>query len=278
MYGSSFDSRLNVLRKYFNSDLNGTVIWTDMNNYGDFWNNAKVSLPNNISNYVLLFEGVSGSSSYADIGLDDIKITNELCPSTECVFTCSNGTCLTSTQVCNFVNDCLNGEEEIKCGYNETFENDSSGWNETSNGLFKWKRGSNVIGNGPAVDHTSGLTSGYYIYVDSNVGTSNSNSRYSSPILRDSWSTCQTTFWYQIMGNNIGAIEIYLNVGFQQSRIFKITNPTNNQWIQATVNIGRYRTDFSLDITAYRSFKVNGFIAVDDIEFKSNYLILFILN
>ena len=149
------------------------------------------------------------------------------------------------------------------------------GWNETSSGLYKWVRGSNVIGNGPIVDHTTALTSGYYIYVDSNTGLSNSNSRFSSPVLRDSWATCQATFWYQINGVDIGAIEVYLNVGGQRSRISKITSQTNSKWVQAIVNLGRYRTAFNLDIQAYRSFKINGNIAVDDIEFKSELFYIF---
>ncbi len=202
MYGKG-DSILNLIQKTFNSASNGTTIWSDMKNYGDVWVNAKVSLPNMISNYVLKFEGISGPSSLGDIGLDDIKITNELCPSTECVYQCSDGTCLTAQKVCNFVNDCPDGDEEVKCGYNTTLENGTNGWNETSNGLFKWYRGANVLSSGPAVDHSTGLSTGYYIYVDSNLGTSNMNARFSSPLLRDSWSTCQATFWYQINGIKI---------------------------------------------------------------------------
>jgi len=162
------------------------------------------------------------------------------------------------------------GEEEQNCGYNITdFETGLNNWNETSNGLYKWIRDYNEIPNGPATDLTTGLTSGYYIYVASYSGTSNTNSRFSSPVLRDSWSTCRVTFWYQINGNSIGAIEVYLNVGSQRSRIARITTETNNQWVQATINLGRYRSAFSLDIEAFRSFKITGNIAVDDIEFKN---------
>lgn len=270
MYGKG-DSTLNVIQKGFNTLTNGTIIWSDKKNYGDVWVLGRVSLPANFSgNYVLIFEGIAGPSSLGDIGLDDIAINNgEICQDL-CPFTCQNGTCLTQDKVCNFVNDCLMGEEEQNCGYNITdFETGLNNWNETSNGLYKWIRDYNEIPNGPATDHTTGLTSGYYIYVASYSGTSNTNSRFSSPVLRDSWSTCRVTFWYQINGNSIGAIEVYLNVGSQRSRIARITTETNNQWVQATINLGRYRSAFSLDIEAFRSFKITGNIAVDDIEFKS---------
>lgn len=126
MYGKG-DSKLSVIRKGFNSVLNGTVLWTDMKNNGDVWVSAQVSISNNFTgNYILLFEGVSGPSALGDIGLDDIKITTGDCPNL-CAYQCQNGTCLSEQQVCNFVNDCLNGEEELKCGYNVTFETDFNG-------------------------------------------------------------------------------------------------------------------------------------------------------
>ena len=68
---------------------------------------------------------------------------------------------------------------------------------------------------------------------------------------------------------NIGAIEVYLNVGNQRSRAARITSQTYDQWFQAKINIGRYRSTFNMDVEAFRSFKVIGNIAVDDIEFKS---------
>ena len=199
MFGKG-DATLNLKQKAFNSMLNETTIFTEMKNNGDVWINRKVPLPNTVYNYVLKFEGISGPSALGDIGLDDIKITDGLCPSNDCVYQCANGTCLTSQQVCNFVNDCPNGEEETKCGYNTTLESGTDGWNETSDGLFKWYRGANVLSSGPAIDHTTGQSSGSYIYVDSNLGTTNMNARFASPLVRDSWSTCQATFWYQING------------------------------------------------------------------------------
>lgn len=268
MYGKG-DSTLNVIQKGFNTVQNGTIIWKDKMNYGDVWVLGRVSLPANFSgNYVLLFEGISGPSVYGDIGLDDIVITSgDVCQDLYS-FKCQNGTYLTQDQVCNFVNDCPSGEEEQNCGYNRTdFETGFNNWNETSNGLYKWVRGANVNSVGPQIDHTTGLTSGYYIYVDSDTGTSNTNSRFSSPVLRNSWSSCQVSFWYQLNGNDIGAIEVYLNVSSQRSRIARVTSQTYNQWVKTTINLGRYRSAFSLDIEAYRSFKITGNIAVDDIEF-----------
>lgn len=50
--------------------------------------------------------------------------------------------CLPLEKVCNFVNDCPNGEEELDCGYDEIdFQDGFKKWKETSgNGLYEWAR------------------------------------------------------------------------------------------------------------------------------------------
>jgi hypothetical protein len=80
------------------------------------WKYGSISLPNNFtSNYVLIIEGKVGGSGKGDIALDDLKITNKkLCASSGpslCAFTCPNGACLSEEKVCNFINDCPNGED-----------------------------------------------------------------------------------------------------------------------------------------------------------------------
>jgi hypothetical protein len=59
-------------------------------------------------------------------------------------------------------------------------------------------------------------------------------------------------------------------VGEQKIRSFRISGDQKDAWLPGTVSIGRYRSSFNLIFEASRSFKVNGAIAVDDIEFTSN--------
>ncbi len=95
---------------------------------------------------------MSGSSSNDDIALDDLKMLNgELCPPAEssCAFKCSqNDQCVPEKSLCNFINDCPDGEDELKCGYkNITFENDDYGnWTIDYDGLYTWQLGSDGDG------------------------------------------------------------------------------------------------------------------------------------
>jgi len=159
MYGSG-DARLNVIQKGYNVKSNGTVVWTDMNNYGDTWKYGSVTLPATFdSSYVIQMQAVAGQNTNSDVALDDLKITNNAeCPTPDfqCAFKCSNGQCIALPKVCNFVNDCPNGEEELDCAYNNiTFENGQVGkWTNNTDGAFKWQLGRN--GNGLTTGPSTG--------------------------------------------------------------------------------------------------------------------------
>lgn len=162
MYGTGL-SKLNVIKKTYKSSLPGSVVWTETGNKGDVWNLAQVSLPLNttfsFSNYVLILEAVSGSSPTDDIALDDLNIlTGELCPSlnTTCAFKCQvNDQCVSEKQLCNFINDCPDGEDEKQCGYNNiTFENEEYGkWNFSQDTEYIWELGNDgdLFYTGPSI-------------------------------------------------------------------------------------------------------------------------------
>lgn len=209
--------------------------------------------------------------------MDDLKIINgNLCPSPEsqCALQCANGNCISAKKICNFIKDCAGGEDELACGNsNVTFEMGTSNWNDTSgSSLLKWSRKSNGIGSEPLTDHTLGTPSGFFMLLSaSSNGTSEKNAQFTSPMMRDSSSSCQMKFWYQINGKNAGAIDVYINIGLQKSRALRIDKETYNQWVLATVNIGRYISDFQIFVEGYRNPKSSGAIAFDDIDFKSKF-------
>ena len=114
---------------------------------------------------------------------------------------------------------------------------------------------------------------------------------FESPLVRDSAVTCQMLFWYQIKGtkqvrfaicvmfehglnfvfvttgSNVGAIEVFSNIGSQKTRIVKIAGDTDKQWMQASARIGRIRAPFSLNIESSINKNELGYIAIDDISF-----------
>jgi hypothetical protein len=76
-----------------------------------------------------------------------------------------------------------------------------------------------------------------------------------------------------LTGKNIGMLDVYLNIGSQRSRAFRLQDQTYTQWSLATINIGRYAAPFSISFEGFKSDKVNGHLAIDDISFLSKTLI-----
>jgi hypothetical protein len=100
--------------------------------------------------------------------------------------------------LCDFINDCPNGEDEQSCGYNCNFDNNTCAWANNSPGAFRWNRfrGATPDSNtGPSRDHTYNSGQGYYMYVDASNGTQNSKAAFLSPLLQSSSATCQLSFW-----------------------------------------------------------------------------------
>ncbi len=198
---------MNIYQKGFRDNTEAIKLWSENVNNGNVWKYGSVTINNNFTepDYKILVEGVVGSGMQGDIAVDDLKFSDNICPTppSECAFKCSNSTCLPDTKVCNFIDDCSGGEEELKCGYNTTFENDMGGWLEISDGTFKWVRsqGGNPLANsGASFDHTIGTPGGYFLYVETANGTTENLAQLKSPVLRDSSSSCQLKFWYYLNG------------------------------------------------------------------------------
>lgn len=225
-----------------------------------------------------MIDGIAtGGPNSGDIAIDDLKITNgRECPGQDelCAFKCPDDKCIPEAKVCDFISDCLGGEDEAACGYqNSTFENDLNNWSTNNNTLSKWVRTRN--GNdgdlGPSVDHTTETSNGYYIHLvkNSQQDVLSENAIFRSPVMRNTFSACQMRFWYQINSGGIGRIDTYVNIGQQKSLALRLTEQTYNQWYEAIVNVGTYKSGFFLSIEANRSYAIVGNIAVDDVSFRN---------
>lgn len=122
------------------------------------WYYGQITIENDFSepDYKILVEGIVGAGMQGNIAIDDAKFSDGSCqpPPNECIFQCSNSSCISETKFCNFIDDCNNGEEEIACGYNTDIENDTGGWLEVSDGAFKWirsKGGNPLTNTGPSI-------------------------------------------------------------------------------------------------------------------------------
>ncbi|XP_077978864.1 MAM and LDL-receptor class A domain-containing protein 1-like [Glandiceps talaboti] len=263
----------------------GGVLFTKSGNQGNEWMEAYVDVPApNISTFTLVIRGTVGDGPASDIAIDDITFLVGLCPPPPppCEFQCNDGTgtCLPMTKVCDFNSDCENNNDEIICGYQCTFEQDQCGWNDTSNGQYKWKRwrGATPASNtGPSYDHTLLSEDGWYIYVDINDAGSYEWGRYTSPVLQQSGSECEMRFWYHMMGKNIGELRVQVKEidNIYVFEAWEIYGDQGDKWNEGIAVIGRIPHQFTVVIEAVRLGNVFGDIAIDDISFNGCSLPVF---
>ena len=249
---------------------------------GDFtnqWQRQKISLTptlNQTSNvYRLLFEGVY-TSGVGRLMLDDFQLTNEPCGplpsncSIRCDTTAGTQQCISTSQVCDFNQDCLNGADENSCGYNCDFDSSQCNYTDPSAGAYKWRRQragvvTPATGSGPLVDHTTFSSTGSYMIVSTNNGTIDERAHLLSPLLQQASATCELTFFYHMSGVNVGLLEVFLYEGSEKSRIWSIEGNRGDRWHKAVARVGRLYQPFRIRFDARKTATSLADITIDDV-------------
>ncbi|CAF0847412.1 unnamed protein product, partial [Rotaria sordida] len=243
----------------------------------DFPNEWKINqiplnpLLNQTSNvYRLLFEAIS-ISGVGRLMLDDLEIINGPCPPlpNNCSIQCDTSTgtrqCIPTNQICDFNLDCLNGDDERLCGYDCTFESGQCNYTDPSAGAYKWRRQRAGL-SGPSIDHTTLSANGFYMIVAVNNGTIDERAHLLSPLLQQSSTTCELTFYYHMAGTNVGRLEILLLQSSEKSRIWSIEGTQTNRWHKGIVKIGRLYRPFRIRFDARKTATALADITIDDIQ------------
>ncbi|CAG5126619.1 unnamed protein product, partial [Candidula unifasciata] len=259
-----------------------TNVWSNGTKTTD-WTLKRLSIGPASSDFYILIDGKVGDPGFSDIALDDLSIQTGSCDSnplpdqTKNAFFCkANGQLLSMAQMCNFHNDCIDGEEEKLCGYNcdfdsATFSNQTCMWTNASASSSRWilSSGATAVTNtGPSVDHTTGAQTGYYLSLTSNIGAYGT-AALQSPLLQRSSPTCELVFYLHMTGTNVGTLSVDREQGAETYTLWSVTNDQGDRWFQQVVPLGASERSFFININARRTFTVNGDISIDDISFRN---------
>lgn len=159
--GGGDPGTINVKRKFVgnNSRNNLTLLESVSGNQGNDWKRLFVPIAymaNDSEIYITVDLGTTNGS----IAIDDVSFHSDNCTYLETIiddesskpFLCGNGLTITMKQVCDFIQDCPDGQDEISCA-NCNFENSTCNYADVSTGSVKWNRlnGGSAV-NGPFVD------------------------------------------------------------------------------------------------------------------------------
>ncbi|XP_033638977.1 MAM and LDL-receptor class A domain-containing protein 1-like [Asterias rubens] len=251
------------------------TIFTASGDKGDQWRLARVHVvPDSKFPFELMVSGVVGTSHQGDIALDDFAILDGKCPDPvpPCVTQCADdpSMCASDSQTCDFIDYCKDGTDESQCGHQCTFEADECNWKNYGSGSYDWVRHKGATPNentGPTYDHTTLTDKGYYMYCAASANTGSGWAEFESPTLHNSAASCQMRFWFHMQGQDIGTLQVYLAESYYFLVPFIISGDQGDRWKEGIAPIGRIHDSFYVIIEAYRSFTVEGDIAIDDISF-----------
>lgn len=245
------------------------------------------------SHHTIQFVAISDKGHDGIIAIDQVIIdpgqcTNETLP--DCVVTCDSGnTCIHETHMCNFIQECADGEDERLCGYNCTFEEtgiehcmwSNAGPNDEVQ-LWVLLSGDHNDTNGPPLDHTFLTPSGHYMALVPGVGgqvEGDTSAIMQSPYMYNSASYCIMTFWYVLYGRpdnisstSIGSLSVMAQFSDISVELLTLKGSQGDEWRYAVAYVGRIFEKFTLQFKGDRNLDMSGYIAVDDIKLDSCFL------
>ncbi|XP_069940952.1 MAM and LDL-receptor class A domain-containing protein 2-like isoform X2 [Cherax quadricarinatus] len=267
------------------------VVWEQNYVIQADWKFSQVTINVTRSATTLQFFGVSDKGKKGIIALDQVNIMPNSCTNgtiPDCTIVCDADKCIKPEQMCDFVKDCSQGQDENLCGYNCTFEVEDEHYctwtsvatdGELSWMLFQGQESNNTYG--PPIDHTKQTGAGHYMAVSPKTLNHRdfSSPIFMSPYLHNSAAECRMYFWYMAYetteeqsSNDVGILKISYTVSDITTLLLEIYANQREEWLYGIAYLGRIRSEFIVQFEGNKNLNVDGYMAVDDISFEECFL------
>ena len=262
-----------------------TPIWSSgTSQYSGRWIHAVANVGAFDGDFRLLLQG-KRFFSYGSIVVDDVTLLDcsyppaqPRCPAN--TFRCPRGFCIPQYQVCDLDQNCGpgagNDESNCTAAHLCDFERSTCDWRQDRTDNFDWTRKSGLTptpNTGPTRDHTSGLTSGHYMYTESSAPRrAGQKARLLSPVIQAATASdgCYIHMYYNMFGTSMGTLNVYLRTA---------TNGYVSKLLGRSGNLGQVWVQFSQQLVSSQPFQVviegvigRGYrsdLAIDDLVLSS---------
>lgn len=259
-----------------------TVLQYLSGNKGNAWQQATINIGRESRDFIIQFMARRSFSVLGDIAIDDVTFVNCGLPPIQAScgtnqFRCQRGSCVDNTRLCDFTDDCGDQSDETQCsGYPSrcSFSNSFCDWSQDKGDNFDWTRRNSPTpsrGTGPTRDHTSGLKTGGFVYIETSSPRKPGDvARLLSTPFQAVSSVCNLVFYFNMNGRSVGNLNVYMRTNGGSTPVTKLLTKTGNRgdiWDRASINlISQY--PFQIIIEATVGGLVYGDIAIDDVVFS----------
>ncbi|KAJ8050465.1 MAM and LDL-receptor class A domain-containing protein 2 [Holothuria leucospilota] len=239
MYGDDVGTL--YVYKQDTGDMFVPPLWTKTGDQGIYWRQAEVEInPTLGSDFQIYFEAIAGSSNTGSMAIDDVVLTQGLCPVED---------------FCDF--------EQGLCTWQNDFDHDN----------FDWLRdgaGTGTGGTGPDVDHTLNSKRGYYMYVEASGRPIGDKAWFVSDRIPPTGGRC-LNMWYHMFGEAVGDLNIYQEeINSVSPKLLRsVSGNQGNVWLNAKINL-QSGSEFHILIEGVIGFNISSDIAIDDLLIEHN--------
>ncbi|KAK3727134.1 hypothetical protein RRG08_048232 [Elysia crispata] len=287
---------LNILIKILDGVSQPTRLWSKSGSQGSRpeWRRAIVTLQVPADKldkpFQLFIEGVVGTTPGADIAVDEIKVHDTVCSNVrdddtlmiDCKQTSGSKskTQVKRSQICDFIKDCPQGEDEENCGSCQfSHQNEWCNYVDVSQGEVLWKHSMEVSDLLKAAIPQRPRDSfdkrhGGFLLVD------REKSPYAGSMVADleidhflgpSPPACQLHFsYFNSRMMNFIPLKVLLRQSDEETVIYRVQT-WSYSWSSVSVDIGSIDSRFKIAFLGYKIFGRTDevLVAIDDIEFRN---------
>ncbi|XP_071851180.1 MAM and LDL-receptor class A domain-containing protein 1-like isoform X5 [Apostichopus japonicus] len=263
MYGSS----VGTLQVFWETALQSKTIWSLSGNQGDQWIFAEASyFPP--SDFRLVIEAIRGSDHESDISIDDVAYQASCTQPTQAApFDCLDGTTITTLQVCDWIEDCSNGEDEANC-LEADFDSGLGGYTSLDYYLYPWANVTSPRASGPPADASSN-TDGAYMVVDltNPFPAGRPVAVLESAEIHQVYGRCQLSVWYYLTGGRVPKLVVYYvptDSLMEKTVVARIWSGNQGAfWQEIIIDLNRITRSFKILFEGVPTLSFAEFIAID---------------